>query len=297
MRFALVCVVELLFLLPVIAADGQVSHHETRTASETLTEAAPAIPFRLLKGYSIVVQGLVGSRKCNMLVDTGANPTIIDSAVANDLRLPGTDAAMALMNGTVHFRKTELPVLALGPVHRNKIVVLVRDLRFIRQQLGVPIDVIVGMDFLATTNFTIDYQHKQLLFTALKDGDEDELDFVSGPPFIVVNAAVGESKLKLLVDTGTPGIVLFDSMVHGRLRDTTFGRQTNGTNIAGKFPVEELVLPNVRLSKTKLGSRPAFLTYDQPGWGRTFDGLLGPTALELKKITFDFKAGKLRWKH
>ena len=285
MRSALLWLLALAFLLPTIAADGQVS-----------TDSAHAIPFRLIHGYSIVVQGVIGSRKCNMLVDTGANPTIIDSHIAADLGLSGTDAVMALMNGPVHFQKVTLPALQLGPLGRENFMVLVRDLKSMSREVGTPIDAVVGMDVLAASNFTIDYQHKKLIFGGPPDTNADELNFDSGPPFMVVNARIGDESRRLLVDTGTSTIVLFESMAHGDLHQARVSTR-KGRNIAGNFATEEVLLPDVRLSKTHLSSRRAFLVHDQQGWGQTFDGLLGPTAVGLTRVTFDFKAQKLRWKH
>ena len=43
------------------------------------------MPFRLLNRYSIVVQGKLGAsgKNCNLLIDTGANPTVIDAGLAH----------------------------------------------------------------------------------------------------------------------------------------------------------------------------------------------------------------------
>lgn len=289
MRSALVWLLALAFLFPAIAADGQVP-------SQASTDAVEAIPFRLVNGYSIVVKGRIGSRKCNMLVDTGANPTIVDSRIAADMRLSGTDVVMALMNGPAHFQKAELPQLQLGPVRREKFMVLIRDLKFMRRELGTRIDAVVGMDVLSAMNFTIDYKHRQLIFGASTNENDDDLDFASGPPFMVVKAGIGEAQMNLLVDTGTSSIVLFESMAPGNLHEARLGTEKDGRNIAGRFATEEVLLPDIRLNKTQLSSRPAFLTHDRQGWGQTFDGLLGPTAVGLTRVTFDFTAGKLRWK-
>lgn len=231
-----------------------------------------------------------------MLVDTGANPTIIDSRLATDLGLSGTDAVMAMMNGSVHFEKVVLPDLQLGPIRHSNFMVLVRDLQFMHRELGMPIDAVVGMDVLSATNFTIDYRHKRLLFGGPTDGNDDAIDFASAPPFMVVNAGTGKEQMNLLVDTGTSSIVLFESMAHPDLGKTRVAER-DGRNIAGNFEAEEILLPEVQLGKTHFSSRTAFLAHDQPGWGQTFDGILGPRAVGLSRVTFDFKAGKLRWKH
>ncbi len=232
-----------------------------------------------------------------MLIDTGANPTVVDSRIAGALGLSGTDAVMAMMNGPVHFQKVQLPELQLGPIRRENLIVLARDLKFMHHELGTPIDVVVGMDVLSAMNFTIDYKREKLIFDGPTDGDDDELDFAAGPPFMVVNAGIGDAQMKLLVDTGTSSIVLFESMAHGNLHEIRVGTEKDGRNIGGCFATEEVLLPDVRLSKTRVAKRPAFLVDDRQGWGETFDGLLGPTAVGLTRVTFDFKTQKLRWTH
>ncbi len=260
--------------------------------------AAPlmSVPFRLLNGYSIVAQGtLGGNSQRNLLIDTGANPSIIDDDVARDLGLGEQEAAMALINGPVSLRMAELPVLALGPLRRQKIRVVVRDLEYMRGALGVPIDGVIGMDVLCMMNFTIDYEHQRLLFGPAAVLDADSVSFASGPPFLVVPASAGDAPLKLMVDTGTSGILLFASM-RPHLRDVSFLGRADGFTMAGGFIADKLALPTVRLGGFRLGTQPAFLVSDRQGWGGGFDGLLGPAVLGLKRLTFDFESGKLRWK-
>jgi hypothetical protein len=48
------------------------------------------IPFKLYRDYLIVVQGSLGGREAlNFLIDTGVNPTVIDSRIAKKLGLTG----------------------------------------------------------------------------------------------------------------------------------------------------------------------------------------------------------------
>lgn len=54
------------------------------------SSAEPSIPFKLYRDYLIVVQGSLGGREAlNFLIDTGVNPTVIDSRIAKKLGLTG----------------------------------------------------------------------------------------------------------------------------------------------------------------------------------------------------------------
>ena len=49
------------------------------------------VPFKLCRGYAIVVRGSVGNLKnLNFLVDTGAVPSVLDERIAQKLHLTGS---------------------------------------------------------------------------------------------------------------------------------------------------------------------------------------------------------------
>lgn len=292
MRCALLC---LLVALPLIgptalpAADPKLSQQST-------ANSAP-LPFRIFDGYVIVVQSAIGDagKIYNLMIDTGATPSVIDVHVAAKLGLTGRKVAMALPNGSADAQLAELPAFSLGPIRRTNLPVLVRDLAYIQPYLGTRIDGIVGMDVLAAMNFTIDYQHRVLLFGAAALSDGEAADFASGPPFVTVMVNIDGEPMKMLVDTGHGGTMLFKTQTKGRLRDARFQGAAGGVNMAGRLNVEQLILRELRLGKVDFHEYPATLLNDKAEWGGAFDGLLGPSGLHLKNVTFDFEHGKLRW--
>lgn len=241
---------------------------------------ASALPFRLCRGYAIVAKAWIGTRHVNVLLDTGANPTIVDDGVE--------------VVATAQDRH-ELALLQLGPMTKRDLRVNVHDLEFVKQYIGVPVEAIVGMDVLATTNFTIDYEHRKILFNdTLADGFSVPLE--SGPPLVTVAVTIGAQKLSMLLGSGASGLMLFKSRAGSdrlpgvRLLDSAMGR-----NLERLFSVDQLFLQDVQMGPAKLDFKTATIAEDWPEWDSTFDGLIGVSALKFKRVTFDFQAGLFRW--
>ena len=56
-----------------------------------------------------------------------------------------------------------------------------------------------------------------------------------------------------------------------------------------------MILETTKLGETEFGQKNAFVVEDQEDESREFDGLLGPSALGLKQIAFDFQRHTLSW--
>lgn len=125
----------------------------------------PEIPFKLYRGYTIVVRGSIGSLdKLNFLIDTGAVPSVVDERVARKLKLVGKAERVTVFSQDVTVREVILPELQLGPVRAESLRVLVRALAFLEEGLGTRVDAMVGLDVLARSNFTIDFAAKKITF-------------------------------------------------------------------------------------------------------------------------------------
>jgi len=63
------------------------------------------ITFKLYRGYTIIVQGSIGAlRNCNLLIDTGAVPSVLDRRVAKKLRLVGRPDEVSVFSQSISGR-------------------------------------------------------------------------------------------------------------------------------------------------------------------------------------------------
>jgi predicted aspartyl protease len=254
------------------------------------------VPFRLFRGYLMVVQGSLGTGNAmNFLVDTGADPSVIDSKVAQRLKLNEVNGKLALLNQNIEVKRAVLPSLKIGPLRAESLPILVRDLAFLQSGLGVSVDGVIGLDVLGRSNFALDYKRKRLIFGSVQPLNS-RLSFQSGPPFITVQIEADGQQMNLLLDTGASGLLLFRSRIRDRFPYLTASGEKASSNMGGDVRLQQVMFAKIRLGETDFGRQKAFLVEDQRDSGREFDGLLGISTLGLTQIAFDFERHILFWK-
>jgi hypothetical protein len=67
------------------------------------------------------------------------------------------------------------------------------------------------------------------------------------------------------------------------------------SNLGGEVRLQRVILGTTKLGERDFGQKNAFVVEDQEDETREFDGLLGPSALGLKQIAFDFQRHTLSW--
>ena len=105
-----------------------------------------------------------------------------------------------------------------------------------------------------------------------------------------------EFPFDLLLDTAASGILLFQSRIRNRLPQLTSLGDRKSSNMGGDFRLQRVLLARTKFGETDFGQQNAFVVEDQEDESREFDGLLGPSALGLKQIAFDFQRHTLSWK-
>ena len=264
------------------------------TEAEPLAHVTVKLPIRLYWGYLVIVEGSIGNvQKLNFLVDTGAYPSAVDQKIAHNLGLAEQPARVNLSNKSVQTRLVVLPSLLLGPLHAEALPVLTEDLSFLRKALGYKVDAIVGLDVLRKSSFTINYKTKEMLF-----GPVERLTF-SAPfetdtPLVTIRTRFQDRQLRLMIDTGTPDLMLLQS----RMPDST-NWQTLGTektaNVGGTFRNRKVRIPEVYLGKETIGAQIASVVDDRKDDGDNYDAVLGMKGPQFSKIAFDFERRRFSW--
>jgi predicted aspartyl protease len=258
------------------------------------------IPFKLYESYLIVVQGSLGTLdRLNLLIDTGASPTKVDPRIANKLGLTVAGShRLALFNQNLEVAQVVLPSLQLGPIRAESLPGVIVDLSCFEKILGVRIDAVVGFDVLSLSSFSIDYRGKKIVFGAIEPSALS-VPFETGPPVLTVELHIQDEPLRLLVDTGSAELVLFECQLPSRLRQLQASSlKRSFFNGAGQeVELVEVGLRGVRLGTADLELQKGLTANDNANCGRPFNGVVGVTRLGLKWVAFDFENRRFSWKN
>src|SRR3984957_7717690 len=251
-------------------------------------------PIRLFWTSLVIVEGSIGNvQKLHFLVDTGAYPSIVDQKIAHSLGLTEQPARVNLANKSVPTGHVILPSLLLGPVRAEALPVLTQDLSYMQKVVGYKVDAIIGLDVLRRSSFTIDYRTKEILFGPV-EGLTFSAPFEADVPVVTIRTRLQNHELRLVVDTGSPDVMLFES----RMSDSA-GLQTLGTqetvNASGTLRLRKVWIPEVYLGQERIGGQAAFIVNDHKDAGDDFDGVLGMKTPQQSKVAFDFERRRFSW--
>src|SRR5262245_31153815 len=204
------------------------------------TDRSYALAFKLREGYQVIAHGSIGPlEELNLLIDTGAIPSMLDSRIAKKLRLQSQEAATVAFGRRSRSLSAILPDVRLGPLHAATTVAHVGDLSFLD---GYRVDAIIGLDLLTRSSFSIDYDRRLLTFGSLVARDPS-LHLEVTPPFLTVRVALGGRPLRLLVDTGSRDLVLFQHRMQGRLPALMIRGEKFVRHISGMSRLQRVSLP------------------------------------------------------
>jgi predicted aspartyl protease len=175
----------------------------------------------------------------------------------------------------------------------NHFPMMIADLRYF-QSFAAHVNAVLGLDLLRLSSFSIDYDARKLTFGPVKtdSGVPMEADDVG----ITVQLMVGDSKIRLLVDTGAQALVLYEDRVAGRLPQLKVQGETAGISMGGWVLSKRGFVPNARLGATSLDGTVFLVKAPPASMLADVDGYLGTAALKARRIDFDFETNTFAWK-
>ena len=250
------------------------------------------IPFKLYGDYTIVARGSVGDRhKLHFLIDTGSSSTVADGYLARTLRLARSSKKIAVFASLVTTEEVVLPSLQLGPLHATLLPAVVRDLSYFQDSLSAHVDVIVGIDVLSRTSFTIDYEARKLILGPVEPLS-NSVPCDPRSPYPTVALRLGHRVVRVIVDTGAQELALFEKQPGGLVPDSQGVEEETRTSMAGQVVIKRAEFQELALGTTHWARREG-LFIEAPSL--LFDGLLGPKWLGAKRIGFDFEHKVISW--
>jgi hypothetical protein len=248
-------------------------------------ESTETLPIQLYDNYVVVQASLGGRGNCTVVIDTGVNPSIVHSRTAQELKLTAVPKKLRMLDREVETAQAELPGLDLGPIHRQSLPVLVHDLSQMERNLGIRIDALVGLDVLGETNFTVDYIRRYIAFGPVQK-TPSSAKMLTVQPGPIVEAKIEGRPVRLLLDTGSPGLILFFDPAGGPAK-------TDLVEASAQGPRQRLV-KQARVGNYDLVPGKAIVIAGQGG--QAVDGLLGVAPLHPRSVAFDFERKRVYWK-
>jgi predicted aspartyl protease len=183
-----------------------------------LSAQSPDAPvkFRLVQDYLIIVPVQINddSETLEFLLDTGTNTSIIIPEVAARLNLRPVDRTeIVTVTGSIIASRSFLPRLTLGGKSSANTEILWSDLPELRR-LDNRVSGILGQNFLAQFNFTLDFRERRINFAEM---DANQFARAVRVPFekdegrILLNLKLKQTTLKFVFDSGAADLMLFAS--------------------------------------------------------------------------------------
>lgn len=248
------------------------------------------LSFSLYSNHFVVATGSLGDLdKRNVLIDTGTNLTMIDGATAEELRLRRTETAasqISVVEGVVECYEALLGKLDFGPVHLQSVPVAVTNLSWVRQQTGIRVDAVIGLDVLRQANFQIDYESRKITFGSSRP-PRSTVPVAEVGRYLVVDAQLDRRPLKLLLDTGSASLVLFADHLPESLAAASLSSTATISDLAGPLTLKKLNFKEVKLGRTNIGAAIAVLAKAESDC--PFQGILGISATRFKRVSFDME--------
>jgi predicted aspartyl protease len=252
-------------------------------AGVSVVHAAPEVRFQLVRDALIIVPVTADDDgPFYFLLDTGADTTVVDTALAKRLTLA---TLRTIRQGTVTGTQTvNVSLLAefnIGSARVERLPVLEQDLSSLRRADG-RIAGIVGQNFLANFNYMLDYRARSIRFEAdddlreAIDGEAQAVEEVGSRMIVAAEAqANGSAKLRLLLDSGANSVVLMGP-ASAMLRCASVERAVE-TSSAGAAAIRTVRIGRLTVAAREFHDVTVALVDDAPV-GHIADGLL-PTAL------------------
>jgi hypothetical protein len=255
-----------------------------------------AVPFRMEKGYLIVAKCSIGGlQDLTAIVDTGVTETVVDSTIVQRLHLVAKSDTATFVAQDQPVNSVVLPSLNFGPIHTDSLAAIATDLSGLRQQFGFRAEVLIGMDVLHRSSFTIDYKARLLAFEPPTSSFSHATTLLDGERFALVDALISGRPRRLQLDTGLPGLVIYRDRIRGQLPVQSETVITTFSTVASSLHVSSIDGQQLHVGNWSAYQLPASVVDRGSQMFVEFDGLLGARILTSHRFRLDFDHKMVYW--
>jgi hypothetical protein len=161
------------------------------------------------------------------------------------------------------------------------------------RSLGISLGGLAGLDILRSGSFTIDYRRHKIVFAPIA-ASEKTVRFETQEPLLTVKAMIKGQAVRLLVDSGTWGLLVYRNRLQTTQQQVHFDSSLSISSPGGMTHVGWL-RAGVLLGKDNLGERKVAIADIDSDPQNDFDGLLGFANMGFRKVSFDFENGLFGW--
>jgi predicted aspartyl protease len=254
---------------------------------------AVALPFQLIDGYLIVVEGRIGAhRHLKFALDTGATFSVLRRNLA-DLGFERRTLMVANLDHVLGQEAAEVPDLQLGPIKIPVLPMMLDSLDYLRTS-GASVDAVIGLDVLKRTSLTIDFARHEILFGQARRLRE-AVPLGSSDTYLSVEIRIEGQPFKLILDSGVPSILLYRDRLGDRTPHFLSVRTVAAASLGGSTVLTLVKLPPVKLGTRNLDARAAVAERSPAGSLVGVDGYLSLAALHAALCSIDLEQKILSW--
>jgi hypothetical protein len=232
-------------------------------------------------GAVVVAARIDGAGPFRLLLDTGSSHSAVGDGLARRLGLHAV-AKAEIMSATGQSMRpiVRLGRTVVGGAARDGLLASVLPSADLGR-LGTSVDGVLGQDFLGDFDYTLDYLHGRLTWTA--DGTIDEaaarlmLAAEGGRFLATLPQGAGRGIVRLVPDTGSAALVIFGPSLAGgggALRLLPASGQARLRGVAGERTVERAFVQALRVGGLVMHNEPAVVVERPASAAGHADGLL-----------------------
>jgi predicted aspartyl protease len=251
------------------------------------------IPFELRDGYVIVVEGRISQLKgLRFVLDTGASYSVVNRKVAEQLTVRRRPGQVFKFDKIVPVEWAEFKEVQFGPIEAHSVSLMVADLSSSGSSGSA--DAVIGMDLLrASAGILIDYERRRIFFGAATVSHKEAMP-PKVPPLLVMQVMIQGRAVRLLVDTGMQGILLYQDRLRKEFPNLRVQVEKDNVQI-GYLRVKQAKIPSFSVG-TAESERTVFLMNGPAENLLTgIDGYLGTCALNAPQVAIDFANNTMAW--